>query len=85
MKRCMNPKCGQVYLCGVELRIEYHDAENDTRESVTLNACSKDCAFAAQTEHGDKSAIHGSVLAGKDLAILETAVKQKTSWLGLPS
>jgi hypothetical protein len=81
----MNPKCRAEYQRGVTVKIEYFDAVSRVSEHAMLETCSRDCAFFAQMEHGDKSAIHGSVLAGKDLAILADAVRKKTSWLGLPS
>ena len=85
MKRCMNPKCGAEYQRGVTLKIEYFDAVSRVSEYAMLETCSRDCAFAAQAEHGEKSAIYEGVLPGKDLAILNNAISTKTAACGLRS
>lgn len=77
MKTCMNPKCGAEYQRGTTIKIEYFDAVTNATEYARLETCSRDCAFAAQSEHGEKSQIEGRVLAGQALRYSAMATDAK--------
>lgn len=70
MKKCMNPKCGAVSTDGVEVTIAHRATSSGARVTAELWACCSDCATEVQAEHANKSAIYGSVIAGRELGLL---------------
>ena len=77
MKQCMNSRCKAQYENGVEVNIKYFRGLRQIETTISLDACSLECGFAAQSEHGEKSQIEGKVLAGQALQYTAMATAAK--------